>query len=116
MARVLYRWDERAQQLVEIGGSGPVDAHFVIQDSMDPIEHPHTGELVDSKSRFEAINREHGLVNVSGAVGQRKRSIDWGTRHDFRDAIEKTYYDLRENRIPRYEGPPKEVLDILRKG
>lgn len=46
----------------------PVDsvgrAPYVISDTMDPVAHPVTGRILDSKSAFRQITRERGLQEV----------------------------------------------------
>ena len=36
----------------------------VIQDSMEPLEHPVTREIIDSKSKFRRITKFHGYEEV----------------------------------------------------
>lgn len=37
---------------------------YIMRDSMAPAVHPATGEVMDSKSAFRAVTRQHGLVEV----------------------------------------------------
>lgn len=39
-------------------------APYVISDTMDGTRHPVTGQILDSKSKFRQITREHGLTEV----------------------------------------------------
>lgn len=39
-------------------------APYVIRDEMDPVFHPATGQILDSKSNFRKITRERGLTEV----------------------------------------------------
>lgn len=39
-------------------------APMLMLDTMDPLWHPHTGELVDSKSHFRAITKASGGEEV----------------------------------------------------
>jgi hypothetical protein len=34
------------------------------RDTSEPMVHPATGEVFDSKSRFRAVTKQHGLVEV----------------------------------------------------
>ncbi len=53
-------------RLVEIGGEplSPGASFSVIQDTMDPLKHPVTEEIIDSKSKYNATNRNLGLEVV----------------------------------------------------
>lgn len=42
----------------------PRKTPYLIRDAMAPAVHPATGETMDSKSAFRALNREHGLREV----------------------------------------------------
>lgn len=50
-------------ELTEMGERPPsVEAHFVHQDTFKtPLRHPKTGEIVNSMTRWNAINKTHGL-------------------------------------------------------
>jgi hypothetical protein len=37
---------------------------FIISDTQEPLQHPVTGEIFDSKSAFRAVTRAHGLEEV----------------------------------------------------
>lgn len=40
------------------------EAPGIISDSMDALRHPITQEMMDSKSRFRAVTKSHGCVEV----------------------------------------------------
>jgi len=69
MSRTVYFWDKDTQSMItDAQHAAKQDAkrqsHYVIQDSMDPIKHPATGQMFDSKSAFRAENKARGLVEV----------------------------------------------------
>jgi len=37
---------------------------YIIRDGMNALQHPATGEMMDSKSAFRRVTREHGLVEM----------------------------------------------------
>lgn len=61
---------------------GPVRG--VISDAMrDPLRHPITGKLMDSKSQFRAVTRAHGCVEVGNdrqVDSRRMDGFDTGSR------------------------------------
>jgi hypothetical protein len=65
MARITYVF--RNGRFVELGKEGqakdPV-APAVIGDEMDPIKHPVTEEIIDSKSKYHRVNKSLGLEVV----------------------------------------------------
>lgn len=74
----------RDGKVVEVGAhpSLRADAPFVHQDSFKaPLRHPKTGEMVESMTRWNQINKEHGLRVVGNDwVGQ-------DLKHDVPDRI-----------------------------
>jgi hypothetical protein len=77
-----YRFTEGA--CVELGIADP-ESHSasVIGDAMTPLQHPVTGEIVDSKSNYARINKRLGLE----VVGNEKLSERKDSRPDtFTDA------------------------------
>jgi len=42
----------------------PRKTPYIVRDTMAPAVHPATGEIMDSKSAFRALNRDHGLREV----------------------------------------------------
>ena len=66
-------WVMRNGRIVEKGG--PLDvrpapqrsglpAPMLMSDTMDPVQHPCTGEYFSSKARFRAVTRAHGCLEV----------------------------------------------------
>lgn len=79
-------------------------------DEMPPTEHPAspTGEKFTSRKAYDAYTKAQGYQPAGGCDGyvhtSRPRSIAYEGRDGvLREAIEKHYYDLRDNRIPRPE-------------
>ena len=80
MSRETWVW--RNGQLVEKHLAEPTHtadrAPSVIADTMkDAAAHPCTGKMMDSKSAFRRVTREHGCVEVGNAsfpVAQRQES------------------------------------------
>lgn len=63
--RALYRWvkgPDGVGHFVELAARDYENpAPFVHQDSMPALKHPVTGEMVESRTRWAAINKEHKL-------------------------------------------------------
>lgn len=51
-------------------------SHYVISDTMQPMRHPITGKLMDSKSKFRAITRANNCVEVGNEVMRDTRQVD----------------------------------------
>lgn len=85
----------------------------VLQDSMDPLEHPCDGKFYTSKSEFRKVTKAHGCEELG--TERRKRSINWEPRTVLREKVEKIYYDRVYDRIPRNPEVPKPVLDLWNK-
>lgn len=71
-------WVLRNGELVDKQTAEPLHApsasHYVISDTMDGATHPCTGKMMDSKSAFRRVTREHGCVEVGNehaSPGQR---------------------------------------------
>lgn len=60
----------------------------VISDTMDAMRHPATGKLMDSKSRFRAVTRSVGCVEVGNEVQRDTRRHEVGNlKADIAQAI-----------------------------
>jgi hypothetical protein len=59
-----YVWD--GQTFVDVTGWKRPPSRFpaIHRDTSEPMVHPATGEVFDSKSRFRAVTKQHGLVEV----------------------------------------------------
>jgi hypothetical protein len=92
MPRRLYRWDKEKKVFIELTAE-PVatESPAVHQDSMNPLKHPVTGELVDSKTRWNQINKNHGLQVVGNDLlsKQPRRTKDRLTDERIKTAMER---------------------------
>jgi len=119
MARCIYRYDEAETRkqgrlvLKEDNELALNEAPSVLQDSMDPLEHPCDGKLYTSKSEFRRVTKAHGCEELG--TERRKRSISWEPRTVLREKVEKIYYDRCYDRIPKNPEVPKPVLDLWNK-
>lgn len=70
---------------------------YVISDTMDPLRHMGTGEIIDSKAKFRSATRASGCVEIGNEpIKERKPiAIDRGKR---RDDIRRAIYELRNGR------------------
>jgi hypothetical protein len=59
-----YVWD--GQTFVDVTGWKRPPSRFpaIHRDTSEPMVHPATGDVFDSKSRFRAVTKQHGLVEV----------------------------------------------------
>lgn len=66
-------WVYRSGRLVKKGGpldvrpaiaASDLPAPMLMSDTMDPVQHPCTGEYFNSKSRFRAVTRAHNCIEV----------------------------------------------------
>jgi hypothetical protein len=59
-----YVWN--GQTFVDVTGWKRAPSRFpaIHRDTSEPMVHPATGEVFDSKSRFRAVTKQHGLVEV----------------------------------------------------
>jgi hypothetical protein len=64
---------------------------YIIRDVMDAVQHPATGQTLDSKSRFREVTRAHGLEEVGNDVPIRRHPRPTSARQDIADA-----YDMIE--------------------
>lgn len=64
-------------------------AFHYISDHMDATWHPHTGQVLDSKSAFRKITRDHGYVEVGNDVQTQARPVRERAGADVKRAIEQ---------------------------
>lgn len=88
-------------------------------DEIAPTEHPGHAESVifTSKHKFNEETKRLGLIPAGGCdADSRPRTVNYeGKQGQLRECLEKTYYDLRDNRCPRPEPTRPEVVDAYRK-
>jgi hypothetical protein len=83
--------NDGSYQLIDLSkDSGEYDNLFVQGDYMDELEHPKTGEKVNSKQRWDAINRAHGLeiVGIRRPEDVKKFQFE-SPKQDILESIEK---------------------------
>lgn len=70
---------------------------YVISDTMAPLKHMGTGEILDSKAKFRQATRASGCVEIGNEAIKPRKSIelDRGKR---RDDIRRAIYELRNSR------------------
>jgi hypothetical protein len=76
------------------GNSGRSSAPYVISDTMQPLKHMGTGEVLDSKAKFRQATKASGCVELGNESIKPRAPIklDSGKR---REDIQKTIYHLR---------------------
>jgi len=96
MARAIYKFIDG--ECVQVGGdtlkSKESESPFVHQDTLkQPLRHPKTDEMVDSLSRWNAINKEHKLECVGNDLLSRRKDNfkEKITDARFNDAYEEAY-------------------------
>lgn len=80
---------------------------YIVRDGMDACIHPATGEMMDSKSAFRRITREHGLIEIGNEAPAKTASI-----HEPRGIAEdvaQAYQMLEQGYTP----PPVETAGTL---
>jgi hypothetical protein len=90
-----YVWNGR--KWVENGQKQPLKIPFLVSDHMDPLMHPCTGEMIDSKSRFRAVTRAHGCFELGNdaPVAQKRAGFD---RNRLRADIDRAIGELEAGR------------------
>jgi hypothetical protein len=64
LSRKSWVWCKKEERLVPREEYQAGAQVHVIEDSMDSLRHPVTGEMIDSKSQFERVTRQNGCVTV----------------------------------------------------
>lgn len=85
-----------------------VKSAFVHQDTMEALRHPVTGEILESKSAWNRVNRERGLTVVGNDLqSERKQELKEKITEDLiLDRIEKAesiYFDPSKMRAREEE-------------
>lgn len=69
--------------------------HFVIDDTMPDMWHPCTGQMINSKSKFRQITKQHGCIEYGNEKLKDKRDLDVpGTK----EALIKAYNEYERKR------------------
>ncbi len=82
---------------VERGPASELPAPMLIRDQMDPLRHPITGDMIESKNEFRAITRKNG----GEELGNDKQTVspprDTTYESDVGEAIRKVNEGYRPN-------------------
>lgn len=100
-----YVWN--GQTFVDVTGWKRPPSRFpaIHRDTSEPMVHPATGEMFDSKSRFRAVTKQHGLIEVGtdNLTNLNPRRADVKSRkQDIAQAIQMVEQG--------YQAPPVESL------
>lgn len=64
-----HKWYPTKEAYKRAIGELSSESHvYIIDDTMPGTEHPVTGEVIDSKSRFREVTREHGCIEVGNEL------------------------------------------------
>lgn len=101
-------WDPASKSMVEVPVTYKpkvVDAPGVIQDTMDPLEHPANGRVYDSKSAFRYVTKLHGLEERGNEarVAPNKPQYKGMSPEDYKDCAERSYYEVKYQNAPLSE-------------
>jgi hypothetical protein len=107
--RLLYRPDHpeaNARGMVDadlVYGYEPGAAPNVITDTMEPTRHMANGRYYDSKSKFRAVTKAHGCVEVGNetATMLKERKPVELDRRQRREDIHKAIYQLKNGMVSR---------------
>lgn len=74
-----------------------VSTVYIISDTMIPLKHMGTGQVIDSKAKYRQATRASGCIELGNEPIKPRVPVklDSGQR---REAIRKTIYDLRNGR------------------
>lgn len=73
------------------------------QDTIEPIQHPATGEYFESKSAFRRLTRERGYVEIDddktwNQIGEKREILPEGFKEDFEEVKHWYAEAMRGNR------------------
>lgn len=83
----------------------PRKTPYIIRDTMDALQHPVTGQMMDSKSEFRKVTRAHGLVEV-GNDSPKSPKPPTESKHARKKAISEAYEAVAAGYTP----PPVESV------
>lgn len=97
-------FDSELEKLVEVVPQTIIQAAPAIhQDTIEPIQHPATGEYFESKSAFRRLTRDRGYVEIDddktwNQIGEKREILPEGFKEDFEE-IKHWYAEaMRGNR------------------
>jgi len=103
-----YVWHEGAWVDVTNWRPPPRKTPYIIRDTMDALQHPATGQVFDSKSRFREITKAHGLIEV-GNDSPKSPKAPTVDRNARKKAISEAYDMVASG----YKPPPAVPADDL---
>lgn len=97
MCKACGKWHDLEQWPAKCVRHYKSAAPFVISDTMQPLKHMGTGEMLDSKAKFRQATRASGCVEIGTEIIKPRAPIklDRGQR---REAIRRTIYEMRNGR------------------
>lgn len=105
--RGFFKYDHKQGKLVAVDKPKPavVAAPYVHQDTMEPIESMvnQDREMFDSKSAYRRHLKANGFVESYGQTFTPEKPDLEAKRRELRDTIEKSYHDLKNDRVPLTE-------------
>lgn len=101
--RTVYVWRE-GLGVIPKDQAEPLNASaYLIRDQMDPIVHHATGQLVDSKSRFRAMTKAAGCIEVGNEVQKPRQRPREDLTKDVAKAVRMVREGYRPSLISRSE-------------
>lgn len=104
-------FDAKANKLVETRPSTNIYSPAIHQDTIDPLRHPATGEVFESKSAFRRVTKQKGYVEIGddktwNSIGEYRPAKLEGLREDLEEvkqwylAAAKGNRDYINNNVP----------------
>ena len=90
----------------------PERSPYIHTDSMNPVAHPCTGQIMDSKSRFNAETKAHGCIAVGNDPAIERRPIPEYScpKEDIAEIVNSAY-----NGSGRVDGKPAVPWELWRR-
>ena len=81
------------------------------RDHMDATVHPATGLLMDSKSEFRRVTREHGCVELGNDWQQTHTPLE-PSRHEIEQSISDAWDQVEAGYVPPMTAEPRELQGV----
>ena len=96
----------------EVVRSAPrIRAFNIGRDHMDATVHPCTGQLMDSKSEFRRVTREHGMVELGNDWQQERRPVELSER-EIKQTISDSWDQVEAGHVPPPIETPRELMNV----
>lgn len=94
-----YHWTDSwpSNHVEPIAERSTLPAPMLALDTMDALWHPHTGQLMDSKSAFRAVTKAAGSEEIGNEVQKDTRSVEGPSRDEVGRAIQMVNQGYRPN-------------------